>query len=142
MKKLDQIFLALLCCSIAFVAVGCAKKSTAAPAFLNDTVVISPDTTNPSNVLVSVTFLNPQRTDEPNVLINYDTLMLQRPVAGGVTNTMIPLSLGPTNGTSICSFSLQRADITNYTVYLGGCDNKPVGEAHVAREIKLGDPNQ
>jgi len=141
MKKRNQLFLALLCCSLPFLAAGCAKKTTALP-FLNDTVVISPDTTNPSNVLVTLTFLNPQRTSEQNVLINYTTLMLQRRVAGVETNSLVPLSPGPTNGTSACSFSIPRADITNCTVFLGGCDNKPVGEAHVSRKIKLGDPNQ
>jgi hypothetical protein len=139
MKQLAQSFV-ILCCLLLFVA-GCTQETTAVP--LNrDKVVMKPDPANPSNVIVTITFLNPQKTSEPNVLINYDTLVLRHRVNGVETNSFLPLLPGPTNGTSVCSFSLPQTEATNFTVGVAGCDNKPVGEAHVVRKIKLGDPNQ
>ena len=121
--------------------VGCAPPSVPSPVWTpprDDRVIFAPHSSNPSNVLVTITFLNPEETSEKPVVINYHAVFLQRPH----TNVFINISPGPTQGVSQCTFSIPRNELANCRVVLAGGDSKPVGEAAVGRELKLGDPNK
>jgi hypothetical protein len=106
-------------------------------------VTYAPDPANPSNLLVTVTFKNPVETSErfmdKPVLIKFDTAALV-----DKTRAQAPVELEMVQNTnrteSTCRFSLPASRVTDFTVDLGGCDNKPVGESVVRCEIRLGRP--
>jgi len=108
----------------------------------NEKVVMEMDSANPSNVLITITFRNPVPTSEKGVVINYHSVFLQRDSAGTKTNAFLTLSPGPTQGVSVCTFSIPENEVKTCTVHLAGVTSKPLGEGEVAREVKLGSPNQ
>jgi len=100
------------------------------------------DSGNPSNVLITITFRNTEPTAQKGVVINYHSVFLQRDSAGTKTNSFLPISPGPTQGVSVCTFSIPENEVKTCTVHLAGGTSQPVGERDVAREVKLGDPSQ
>ncbi len=136
--KLNFLLVAGVILSMAVA--GCSQRPAWTPP-RDDSVVFAPDPANPSNLFVTITFLNPEETSEKPIVINYHSVFLQRRSATIETNVFFKLSPGPTQGMSLCTFSIPRNEVTNCRVYLAGVDSKPVGEAEVAREIQLEDPN-
>jgi hypothetical protein len=144
-KALQCVALGVTITAFLLTSTGCPSRqeSGSRPALSHDDkAVMEVDSANPSNVLVTITFRNPVPTAEKGVVINYYSVHLQRDSAGVKTNSFLPISPGPTQGVSVCAFSIPENEVKTCRVHLSGVTSKPVGEAVVAREVKLGDPSQ
>jgi len=144
-KALQCVALCLTIAAFLLTSTGCSSRQQSRhrpTSHHDDNVVMEMDSANPSNVLITITFRNPVATAEKGVVINYHSVFLQRDSAGTKTNSFLPLSPGPTQGVSVCTFSIPENEVTNCSVHLAGVTSKPVGEADVAREIRLGNPNR
>lgn len=122
------------------VVVGCTQRQSWTPR-RNDQVEFAPDPANPSNVVVTISFLNPEETSQKPIVINYHSAFLQRRLPGTGTNVFLKLSPGPASGVSMCSFTIPGNEVINCRVSLCGVDSKPVGEAEIERIIELGGPD-
>jgi len=119
------------------IVAGCTPRRETVPP-RDDRVAIERDPANPSNVLVTITFLNPEQTLEEGVVVNYHSVFLERPDDAAGTNVLLGLSPGPEADVSTCRFSIPQTEVGRCRVSLSGVENKPIGEAVVGRVIDLG----
>ncbi len=123
-------------------AAGCSPQQTQLPPH-NDTVRFRPDSANPSNVVATITFLNPvQMSNETETIVFTSALLLCR--TDKSVNQSVELAVPePTQRVSQCSFSIPEHQSTNCLVVLsGGHPKDPLFDGVVERRIELGDPNQ